>query len=64
VDDGQWIDITGVLEGDYRVRVTVNAAGLFDEGANRYPSVIEAKVHVPDPRKKVTIDNAPLLEAK
>ena len=61
---GQWIDITGLPEGDYIVRVTINAAGTFDEGDNRYPNSIEAKVHVPDPRKKVTIDNSPLLEAK
>jgi hypothetical protein len=61
---GQWIDITGVPEGDYIVRVRVNAINLFDEGENRYPNTIKARVHVPDPRKKVTIDNAPLLQAK
>ena len=61
---GQWIDITGVPEGDYIVRITINAIGLFAEGENRYPNTIETKVHVPDPRKKVTIDTAPLLEAK
>jgi len=66
---GQWIDITGVREGDYIVRVVVNAGvGLpepvFDEGENRYPNWIETRVHIPDPRKKVTIDNSPLLEAK
>src|SRR6185369_14333397 len=33
---GQWIDITGVPEGDYSVRVTVNMIGIFDEGQNRY----------------------------
>jgi Lysyl oxidase len=60
---GQWIDITGVPEGDYVVRVAVNAIGLFDEGENRYPSWIETRVRVPDPRKKVTIDNSPLLDA-
>jgi hypothetical protein len=52
---GQWIDITGVAEGDYIVRVEVNHAGQFDEGANLYPNVIEAQIHVPDPRNKVTV---------
>lgn len=56
---GQWIDITGVPEGDYIVRVTVNAAGTFDEGSNRYTNSVETSIHVPDPRKKVAIDNSP-----
>jgi hypothetical protein len=47
--DGQWIDITGVPEGDYVVRVTINAAGSFDEGANRYPNVVETRIRIPDP---------------
>lgn len=69
---GQWIDITGLREGDYIVQVKVNARTdesgepdpVFDEGQNRYSNTIRANVHVPDPRKKVTIDNSPLLEAK
>lgn len=52
---GQWIDITGVPEGDYRVRVTINEASIFDEGQNRYPNVIETRIHVPDPRNKVDL---------
>ena len=56
---GQWIDITGVPEGDYIVRVTINAAGTFDEGQNRYTNSVETSIHIPDPRKKVTIDNSP-----
>ena len=58
---GQWIDITGVPEGDYVVRVTVNFAGIFNEGQNRYPNVVEAPIHIPNPRKKVTIDDSPAL---
>ena len=52
---GQWIDITGVPAGDYRVRVTLNKAGIFDEGENRHPNVTEVTIRVPDPRKKVTL---------
>lgn len=52
---GQWIDITGVPEGDYVVRVVINMIGTFDEGENRYTNVLEVPIHVPDPRKKVTI---------
>ena len=58
---GQWIDITGVPEGDYIVRVTVNLIGIFDEGQNRYPNVVQTSIHVPSPRKKVAIDNSPAL---
>ena len=50
---GQWIDITGLPEGDYFVSATINKAGLFDEGENRYPDVIVVKIHIPDPRNKV-----------
>lgn len=50
---GQWIDITGVPEGDYIVRVTLNKEAIFDEGENRYPNLIEVSIHVPNPRKKV-----------
>ena len=61
---GQWIDITGVAEGDYIVRVTINFSNTFDEGADRYTNVVEAPIHVPNPRKKVTIDNSPALVDK
>jgi hypothetical protein len=29
--------------------------GMFAEGENRYPNVIRAQIHLPDPRKKVTV---------
>jgi Lysyl oxidase len=55
---GQWIDITGIPEGTYIVRVRLNtgdSAPLFDEGANRYPNSMQVFVNVPSPRKKVAI---------
>lgn len=55
--DGQWIDITGIPEGDYILRVAVDAADIFAEGEDRYPNTIEVPVHVPDPRKKVATEN-------
>jgi len=57
---GQWIDITGVAEGDYIVHAQINAAGTFDEGENRYLDVVETQIHVPNPRNKVSIDTTPL----
>jgi len=41
--------------------VTINAAGTFNEGTNRYTNVVEAPIHVPSPRKKVEVDNSPAL---
>ena len=62
---GQWIDITGVPEGDYIVRVSINVGDntgpIFDEGENRYPNVVTTPIHIPSPRKKVAIDNSPAL---
>ena len=55
---GQWIDITGVPEGKYIVRVRLNtgdSAPLFDEGENRYSNVTQVYVDIPNPRKKVAI---------
>jgi len=53
---GQWIDITGVPEGEYIVRVSLNTglySPIFDEGLNRYPNVTQVRVTIPSPRKKV-----------
>ena len=57
---GQWIDITGVPEGRYIVRVRLNtgdSAPLFDEGENRYSNVTQVVVNIPHPRKKVATVN-------
>ena len=50
---GQWIDITGVPEGDYIVRVEIDLLDMFDEGQGLYPNVVEVEVHIPRPRNKV-----------
>ena len=53
--DGQWIDITGIDEGWYTLRVGINKRRIFDEGEDLYPNVVEVPVYVPSPRKKVAV---------
>jgi hypothetical protein len=52
---GQWIDITGVPEGDYEVVMGINVSGTFDEGEDRYTNEVRTTIHVPNPRNKVDI---------
>jgi len=47
--DGQWVDITGVPEGDYDLVVTVNAGGKVLEATDIHPNRVTVPVHVPDP---------------
>lgn len=47
--DGQWVDITGVPEGDYDLVVTVNADGKVLEAHDEHPNTATVPVHVPDP---------------
>jgi hypothetical protein len=46
--DGQWVDVTGVPEGDYLLRVSVNVAGRIPEVDER-PNTAVVPVHVPSP---------------
>jgi hypothetical protein len=48
---GQWVDITGVPDGDYILHVEVNAAHTFPEGQNVYNNVYEVQIHLPLPGK-------------
>jgi hypothetical protein len=47
--DGQWVDITGVPEGDYDLVVMVNVENPVFEADDAHPNFATVPVHVPDP---------------
>ena len=52
---GQWIDVTGVPEGNYVLEVEINlqaAPYRFDQGQNRYPDTTRTPATVPKRRER------------
>lgn len=52
---GQWIDVTGVPEGDYELEVEINLQAdpyKFNQGENRYPDVVRVPASVPKRRER------------
>jgi hypothetical protein len=47
--DGQWVDVTGVPEGDYVLVITANPNGTVPEVHDVFPNTASIPVHVPDP---------------
>jgi hypothetical protein len=46
--DGQWVDVTGVPAGEYRLSVEVNVAGVVEE-RDVQPNTVTVPVTLPDP---------------
>jgi hypothetical protein len=55
--DGQWVDVTGLPEGDYVLSVTINAEGTLPELLDVHPNTVEVAVHLPDPSAPVNSDD-------
>lgn len=49
--DGQWVDVTGLPEGDYTLYVSVNASNKVIEATNAHPNQVSVPVHVPNPNQ-------------
>lgn len=52
---GQWIDVTGVPDGDYELEVEINLQPnryKFDQGENRHPDVVRVPASVPKRRER------------
>ena len=55
--DGQWIDVTGLPEGDYILRVTINSENTLPEVLDVHPNSVEVNVYLPDPGAPVNTDD-------
>ncbi len=55
--DGQWVDVTGLPEGDYVLSVTINAEGTLPELLDVHPNTVEVAVRLPDPSMPVNSDD-------
>lgn len=50
---GQWVDVTGVPEGEYLLVVTINAEGTLPEAVDLHPNTASVLVELPDPSAPV-----------